>query len=212
MLLYGVRTAHQLTGANMAENDITRCMAVAESVIMRLDSPHHRAILENYRLHSMLELSGRFDEILSPELTVDHPVYRINTPDGTRIYDGRDSVRNAFYGALTVANGTYLLKEQEHIAVADWGFSQEQLVHYPVSGAAARAQGHDVDDLNAMYVEDRWVSMQWHYTPSAKLIGEHVYRASPHAVRKLPASDFPTVDEVREKLAPIIAAGRFRRD
>jgi hypothetical protein len=196
----------------MGDHEITRCMAMAESLIAKLDNRHHRRILENYRMHAFLELSGRFEEIMSPELTVDQPIYRINTPEGVRVYDGRDAVLNEFYGALARAKGTYIRKEQEHIAVADWGFSQEQLVHYPMSGAAAKALGHEVDDLDAMYVEDRWVSMQWHYTPDAKLIGENVYRAPVHSFRKVPSERFPTQEEVRAALAPLIAEGAFRKD
>ncbi len=191
---------------------VARQWSGTEDLILRVDDPHHRAILENYRMHSMLELCERFDEILAPDLTVAEPVYWISTPEGRTVYEGHDAVRDLFYGAMASAGGTFLTKEHERIAVADWGFSQEQFVHYHMSAEAASRRGYDIDDWEAVYVEDRWTSMQWHYTADAKLIGEHVYRAPISSFRKVPPTEFLTVAQVREVLDPVIARGNFRQD
>ena len=37
------------------------------------DNPRHRAILKNYRRHGLLEVAGRYKELLAPDMTVEHP-------------------------------------------------------------------------------------------------------------------------------------------
>ena len=42
------------------------------------ENPRHRYLLEAYDRHRNLEHAGRFEEIFTPEMTVEHPVYRFN--------------------------------------------------------------------------------------------------------------------------------------
>jgi hypothetical protein len=75
-------------------------MSAVDTAIAQLaEDDHRRAILENYRRHVYLEVSGRIDEILSPEMTVEHPRYRISWAGKVRVLDGIDAVR-AFYEEL----------------------------------------------------------------------------------------------------------------
>jgi len=191
--------------------DLTRILSAAENLIDELDDTHHIAILENYRRHAMLEYCGRFEEILAPEMTVEHPVYRMNTPQGGHVvYDGMDAVRG-FYASLKDAGLTVATKSHEHIVVADWGFSQENMAHQHLTGHAARAKGHDVDDLDAYYIEDRWSSMYFLYAPDARLIGEHVYHSVPVGFRKATDEERITLEDVVAALEPVIAAGPYRK-
>jgi hypothetical protein len=194
------------------EPELARIFQAVERLIDELERPHHIAILENYRMHAMLEYCGRFDELLDPAMTVEHPVYRISTPLGYRRYDGMDAVRNEFYGPLAAAGMTVQTKEQEYVAVADWGMSQEQLVHQHLTGRAAAAKGHDVDDLDGYYIEDHWTSMYFLYTPDARLLGEHIYHSPAVRLRKVMPDEFHTLDELQAALEPLIAAGRHRKD
>jgi hypothetical protein len=59
-----------------------------DALIERTGNPRHRAILRNYRRHVLLELAGRWPEILTPEMTVARPVYRSVTGSRTTVYDG----------------------------------------------------------------------------------------------------------------------------
>jgi hypothetical protein len=50
-------------------------MEVVDRTIDRLMNPRSKAILENYRRHANLEVCGLYEQILTPEMTVEHPVY-----------------------------------------------------------------------------------------------------------------------------------------
>jgi hypothetical protein len=196
----------------VAKFDITQYMKTAEVLIDQLENPHHRAILENYRMHGFLELSGQHHKIFDPTLTVEHPVYRVISPErGYEVFDGAVAVRDNFYGPMTQMEATVFTKEQEHLAVADWGLSQEQLIHNHMSGRTAVAKGYEVDDLDATYVEDRWQSAHWEYAHDARLIGEHLYWSAPIAFNQVAATEFLSTQEVRDRLAPLIAAGPHRK-
>jgi hypothetical protein len=52
--------------------DLTRRWKLS---IDRLMNPRSKAILENYRRHANLEVCGLYEQILTPEMTVEHPVY-----------------------------------------------------------------------------------------------------------------------------------------
>lgn len=181
--------------------------AGTEELIRKTADPHHRAILENYRRHAMLEICQRIDELMAPDMMVEHPVYILSSIHGRRVYDGWDVVRNDFYGAMERGGATLFRKEQEHVAVADWGFSNEQLIHHYIPGPEAKRRGHDIDDLDATYVESRWSSQHWHFTSDARLIGEHVYHSRPISFEKVNSSRVLTLAEIREVLEPIIAQG-----
>ncbi len=48
-----------------------------DDLIDTLENPRHRKILINYRRHGLLEVSGRYEELLAPNMTVPHPHYRL---------------------------------------------------------------------------------------------------------------------------------------
>jgi hypothetical protein len=194
--------AHELAGI----------FSAAERLIDELDNPLHIAIMENYRMHAMLEYCGRFDELLAPSMTVEHPVYRICTPQtGYAVYEGMDEVRNKFYAPLKERGQTVQTKEQERIAVNDWGFSQEQFVHQHLTGRAAAAKGHDIDELDGFYIEDHWTSMYFIYNSEARLIGEHIYHSPATDLRKISRDEFYDLEQLRAILEPIIANGPHRK-
>jgi hypothetical protein len=86
----------------MAEWDITRITAATDELLRTVENPRHRAILGNYRRHALLEVSGRYEEILTPAMTVAHPVYRLTEGPHTIVLDGHDQVRE-FYAGLVAA-------------------------------------------------------------------------------------------------------------
>ncbi|MCV7149969.1 hypothetical protein [Mycolicibacterium pyrenivorans] len=194
--------------------ELANIFSAAERLIDQLDNPLHIAIMENYRMHAMLEYCGRFEELLAPEMTIERPVYRICTPQtGYRVYDGMDEVRNEFYAPLVEHGQTVQTKEQEHLAVNDWGFSQEQFVHQHLRGRAARTKGHDIDDrdLDGYFIEDHWTSMYFIYNDEARLIGEHIYHSPATDLREITVDEFYDLEQLRAVLEPKIAAGPHRR-
>src|SRR6476661_4110523 len=60
--------------------DVTKFPRDVEASVERTVNPFHRAILKNYFRHLLLEISGYWDQILVPELTIDEPVYPNRAP------------------------------------------------------------------------------------------------------------------------------------
>ncbi|WP_217567254.1 hypothetical protein [Streptomyces sp. GbtcB7] len=198
-------------------------MSVAPAVVPRLDvlnvpreaerqlglvtDPRRRAILINFRRHAMLEVSGRWPEILDPGLTVAHPVYRIAEGDRTTVFDGRDAVAG-FYRTITDAGLNLLGPLTERIAVADWGLAIESLLGQIVPGALMEpVMGEDVGDLDAHYLVTHKVANIWPYDDDGRLLGEHVYidRAS-REIHRMDPADVITPKRAAELLAPLLNA------
>ncbi|MFF7633042.1 hypothetical protein ACFZB9_07795 [Kitasatospora sp. NPDC008050] len=58
------------------KEDITTLTRGADLLLDRTENPLHRRILENYRRHALLEVTGRWREVVhDPAMIVDHPVY-----------------------------------------------------------------------------------------------------------------------------------------
>jgi hypothetical protein len=158
-------------------------------------SPHRRAILKNFLEHAALEYSeDRWPEILSPERTVEHPIYhiRLGSPEVQR-YDGRDEVYK-FYSMMKEGVQT---NELVNVAVADWGFSAFTKAHFFISGEVLARQGAPIDDPSAFYHwETPLVGLYWDYDENARLISENVYDLLPSVYRKMDPADAPTAEQV----------------
>jgi hypothetical protein len=111
---------------------------------------HHRAILRNYRRHVLLELAGRWPEILTPAMTVAHPVYRSVMGAQTIVYDGIEEVAG-FHRGLADAGMTVSSPIEERIAVADWGLATETRSLQILPGHVLAAQGFPVPDRDDTY-------------------------------------------------------------
>jgi hypothetical protein len=48
-----------------------------DAALAVVDNPRHRHVLKNCRRHAPLEVSGFWKDILVPERTIEHPVYRL---------------------------------------------------------------------------------------------------------------------------------------
>lgn len=171
-----------------------------------LTDPRLRAMVENLRVHGMLEVSGRWEEILSPELTVPHPVYVVSEGEQSQTFDGMDAVRG-FYDGLTSAGLNVLVPITEQIAVADWGVTFESLLSHTVPGHLMHVFGESVADESATYVMTFRVVNVWRYTDDVKLIGENVYiDRSSRQVWVAEPDDVVTPAKARAALAPLLAA------
>ena len=54
------------------EHEFVTMFAGLEKQLENVDNPRHRAILKNYRRHGLLEVAGRYQELLAPDMTVEH--------------------------------------------------------------------------------------------------------------------------------------------
>jgi hypothetical protein len=184
--------------------DITQVTLAVDRSLEVTENPRHRQILENYRRHGLLEVSGRWPEIFDPEMTVEHPVYRITEGGRSLLLDGREQVQE-FYRGMSEAGNLVMILEDEEIAVADWGFASESIFNHYTPGRVLIEGGDDVDDPDAWYLLRHRLAMVWHYDDRARMIGEHVYEdATSREIVKLGPEDVVTREEARETLAPMI--------
>lgn len=184
--------------------DLKHLTLAADNALKRLTNPHHRAIVANYRLHAMLEVSGRWQEIFRPEMTVDRPFYRISDRNGVLELDGAEAVQS-FYQSLVAARANVIILEREELVVDDWGFASEALYNTFLTGEAARNLGHEQADISKTYIERRWVCMIWPYDAQARMIGERAYLAPTAELVECPKEDFVTPEDVQRVLGPLIA-------
>ena len=189
------------------EHDFVNMFAGLEKQIADTDNPHHRAILKNYRRHGLLEVSGRYQELLAPDMTVEHPHYRLHEGGQSIILDGMPQV-TAFYESLAEANALVMWVNQQDIAVNDHGFSGEvefyAFVPAPMLSDNPFANVR-AGDTNEMFLLKRTLAFVWPYDERARLIGEHVYED--HASREIiepDPVDVITAEQARTLLAPEI--------
>jgi hypothetical protein len=183
--------------------DILQRAPALEALIAKTTNKRHLAILENYRRHAILEVCGKWEGILEPDMIVPHPVYRFHTPKGTRIIEGMDAVR-AEYKSYVEQNTTVIYHTQEHVAVNDDGLYSEYVSHRFWPGKVLAQQGDDISDPDAMYEVTLTQAMYWPYDDEARLIEERVYRGNDRKVRRCPPEEVITMQECREKLLPLL--------
>ena len=193
----------------MTKLEITDLTRAADELLEVTENPLHRQILENYRRHAILEVTGNWQQIFTPDMTVEHPVYYVNGGGMSLTLDGPEQVQG-FYQGLERTQTTVMVLEDEVIAVADWGFASEAIFHTYVTGAAAassfaRGEGGFDADPERFYVSRRRLAMIWPYDERGRMKGEHVYAHDDHSdTVEVPQSDFITFDEACERLLPTL--------
>lgn len=184
--------------------DIRLLTLAADTLLKTVTNPLHRKILENYRRHAMLEVSGRYEEIFAPEMTVANPFYRVASADGLTELSGTEEVQD-FYRSLIDTGTTVMLLEHENLVVDDNGFASEALYNTFLTAEAAEEAGHDVPDMDAKYIEQRWICMIWPYDEQGRMIGERVYPAPTANLVRCSDDDFVTLEEARVTFEPLLA-------
>lgn len=209
-------TAHApITTRTTYEEEFVHMMDDVDVLIDTLTNPLHRKILINYRRHGLLEVSGRYDELLAPNMTVAHPHYRLFEGGQGTILDGMETVR-AFYQQLAEMDMLVMWTGKQKMAVHDWGFAGEAEFSQFVPGAllgdnvfgsmnndpAADSSGYD---SSSYYLVRRTLAFVWPYDENGLMLGEHVYEDSESKkVTKVSNDDVITSSRAAELLAPII--------
>ncbi|KLT45573.1 hypothetical protein CC85DRAFT_310380 [Cutaneotrichosporon oleaginosum] len=178
---------------NDYEREFVAMMADVDVLIESITNPHHRKILVNYRRHGLLEVAGRYAELLAPTMTVEEPAYRIVEGGKTTLLTGMAQVR-AFYESLHALDMLVMWTGRQRMAVHDWGFAGEAQFSQFVPGrmmadnvfaavggeaqAQAQAEGGNKEggvDPDAWYLVRRTFAFVWPYAADGRMIGEHVY-------------------------------------
>jgi hypothetical protein len=185
--------------------DICKTNVAVRELIEVTENPRHRYLLEAYDRHRNLEHAGRFEEIFTPEMTVERPVYRFNMlGQPAMTLEGREQVEPV-YALWAQTNQSIFYNESETIAVGDWMVTSTMVGYQQTLGSALVAGGVDAD-TDAMYLVRGRVAMIWPYDERCRLIGENVweYDASEHDLIELDPGDVLTTERAAELLAPLI--------
>ncbi|MFF8772152.1 hypothetical protein [Kitasatospora sp. NPDC015120] len=190
------------------EQEFVTMFAGLEKQLEGIENPRHRAILKNYRLHGLLEVSGRYQELLAPDMTVEHPQYRLHEGGQSIVLDGMPEV-TAFYESLVAANALVMWVADQDIAVNDRGFSGEVVfnafVPAPMLGESAFGNVRAGEDPGEIYLLRRTLAFVWPYDERGRLIGEHVYEdAASRVITQPDPADIITAERAAQLLAPEI--------
>jgi hypothetical protein len=159
-------------------------------------NPHRKAMLRNMQRHMGYEFSGQDSKILSPDMTVAHPVYNIKWGDYVT-YDGAEAVQGYYNGV----NQVQCVAEDHKLAVSDWGIASYSTFVRFVQGKVLAEEGEDIPKKDdTIYVQRLLMAMFWHYTPveDTRLIGEDVFMLTPPTHTELDPKDAFTAEELAE--------------
>ncbi|WOO86301.1 uncharacterized protein LOC62_07G009783 [Vanrija pseudolonga] len=173
---------------NSYEREFVAMMNDVDALIDGDLPPKHRKILVNYRRHGLLEVAGRYDELLKPTMTIEEPRYRVIEGGKTVVLDGMATVRG-FYETLAALDMLVMWTGRQKMAVHDWGFAGEAEFSQFVPGKmlgddvfgsigndpTAAAPVSSKFDSEGWYLVRRTLAFVWHYEDDGRLIGEHVY-------------------------------------
>ena len=190
---------------DVTQLDIRKTNVAVQELIERTDNPRHRYLLQAYDRHRNLEHAGRFEEIFTPEMTVERPVYRFNMiGQPPMVLEGREQVEPV-YRLWAQTNQSIFYNECESIAVGDRMVVSTMIGYQQTLGAALVATGADAQE-DAMYLVRGRVAMVWPYDERCRLVGENVweYDDSEHVVIKLEPGEILTTERAAELLDPLI--------
>ena len=156
---------------NRFEQAVYDCMKPTAELLERTTKPLHRTILLNFWRPVHLEGAGEYDEILEPDMIVDHPVYRVTWGANPGVIEGKEGVRG-FYNSV---GETVLWHSDDRLAVEDWGICDEITFHQLAAGCDLRRIGYKVDHTDRLYHVHSRQAFIWPYDERGRLMGEHLY-------------------------------------
>lgn len=180
---------------NRFEKGVYECMEPTRELLERTTNPLHRAILLNFWRHVRLEGAGEYEKIISPDMMVDHPVYRVAWGANPAVLEGKEGVL-AFYNAVAES---VLWHSDDLLAVADWGIADEITFHILARGGDLKALGYSVEDPDKLYHTASRQAFIWPYDSKARLAGEHLYEDKTSLqIEEVNPSEAITPERVRE--------------
>jgi hypothetical protein len=185
--------------------DITKQNEAVERVLAVTTNPRHRYLLQAYLRHRYLESAGRWEEILSPEMTVEDPTYRfclIGQPPFT--LQGKEQV-GMLYKHWTETDQSVFYVEDETVAVGDNMIVGRGTSYQQTLGSSLIEAGVEADP-DAMYLSRSRIAMIWPYDDRGRLLGEDVWEFEGTGADyiKLDPADVLTAQQAGQLLAPYI--------
>ena len=183
---------------------ITKSNVAVERLLEKTQNPRHRYLLTAYNRHRYLEMAGRYAEIFTPEMTVEHPVYHfalVGLPPFK--VEGQDIV--SMYRGWAETSQSVFYAEDETLAVGDNMIVTRVVLYQQQLGSVLRGLGVDADE-DAMYLAKANIAMIWPYDDRGRMVGEDVweYDDADHGFTKLDPADVLTTKQAAELLDPFI--------
>jgi hypothetical protein len=194
-----------MAAVDVSQLDITQTNRAVQELLERTENPRHRYLLQAYDRHRNLEHAGRFEEIFTPEMTVEHPVYRFNMIGQPPMkLEGREQVE-LVYRLWAETNQSVFYNEHETVAVGDFMVTSTMVGYQQTLGSALLAAGVDAEE-NSTYLLRGRVAMIWPYDERCRLVGENVweYDETEHDLIKLEPDEVLTTQQAAALLAPQI--------
>jgi len=180
--------------------DVREITTGVDAALAVVDNPRHRHMLKNYRRHALLEVSGYWEDILTPAMTVDHPLYRLTERGQTLVCDGMQEVRS-FYSDIVDRGVNVFGALEEKVAVSDYGIFIEAIFAQVVRGADAALADEGVDPEGTYQISHRFAAA-WPYRDGL-LVGEFIYDdTGSWRVDEVDSSALMSPAEARKALAP----------
>lgn len=168
------------------------CLQVIADAREVESNSHRQAILDNFLRHAGLEFSGQDKKILTPEMTIEEPVYHVKWGPSLASYEGMDAVQG-YYDAVNEVVSTF----QDHTCwVNDWGIASYSTFVRFTTGAVLAAEGADLAADDQMYAQSLPMAMFWRYDERARLIGEDVYMLTDPSYERIPDGEMFEVAEM----------------
>ena len=185
--------------------DITQTNAAVERLIETMENPRNLYLLHAYNRHRYLEMAGRWEEIFTPEMTVEKPVYHFNVLDTTTTLDGTEAVKEVYREWTRTSQCVFYTGGDEKLAVSDAMIVSTSTLYQQYPGAILAAGGAPVDP-DVTYLVKMATHMIWPYDHRGRLVGEDVweYDSSVRELIPLDPADFLTAEQSAKLLAPLI--------
>jgi hypothetical protein len=184
--------------------DVTQWPRNVEKYLEQTEKPLHRAILKNYLRHLLLEVSGYWNQIIVPELTIAEPMYRVGDRGKMQVLTGKAAVED-FYRETFETRTNVMGARTMNMCVEDFGVTTEAYWAHVVPGEFLH--DHDIDaDPNAHYLMNYHIFQMFAYASDAKLIGERIYvDSASYSYEELDPADVVTPEQARRELGPLLA-------
>ena len=209
----------------MPKFDITKLNVAVDKLLETTENPRHRFMLQAFGRHRYLEVAGRYEEILAPDMTITDPVYRFHYTGLEFELRGQDQVKGLY--RMWAETNQIFFPEYEEVAVADHfiasvatayqqvlgkGQRQAKWLSYLPSAAssklvktALRKRQHHADTSD-MFLYKTLGILICPYDDQGRLTGEEVWEpnSSEAELIKLDPADVLTTEEAAKLLAPLI--------
>ncbi len=209
--------------------DITNLNTAVDRLLAVTENPRHRFMLTAYARHRALEVAGRYQEIVKPDMMSPNAVYHLKANGNDVTLVGPERIAG-LYRLWAQTHQSIFYVESEEIMISDHYITSVTTAYQQVTGKTLRENKllnalpkfigrrliekalaqtkHDVN-INDMYLyKTVGVQMIWPYDEQGRVLGEDIYEPliEQSELFKLDAKDVMTSEQAAQALNPLIPA------